>query len=137
MTSQLSPQEALIYAMITMAATDNKMSDAELRRIGTMVKELPAFDGFDETTLVGHAQACGLLMSGQHGLDSVLDAVADSLPGHMRETAYVLCCEVAASDEVVRREEQRFLQLLAQRLGLDQLTCSALARAASARHQRP
>ncbi|MBU1212272.1 MAG: tellurite resistance TerB family protein [Alphaproteobacteria bacterium] len=137
MTSELSPQEALIYAMITMAATDNKMSDAELRRIGTMVKELPAFDGFDETTLVGHAQACGLLMSGQHGLDSVLDAIADSLPAHMRETAYVLCCEVAASDEIVRREEQRFLQLLAQRLGLDQLSCSALARAASARHQRP
>ncbi|MBU2580418.1 MAG: tellurite resistance TerB family protein [Alphaproteobacteria bacterium] len=137
MTRKLSPQEALIYAMITTAATDNRMSDAELRRIGTMVKELPAFDGFDETTLVEHAQSCGLLMSGQNGLDNVLDAIADGLPSHMHETAYVLACEVAASDEVVRREERRFLQLLSQRLSLNELTCVALARAASARHQRP
>lgn len=137
MTRQLSPQEALIYTMITTAATDNQMSDAELRRIGTMVKELPAFDGFDQNSLVDHAQACGLLMSGQHGLDNVLDSIAGGLPAHMHETAYVLACEVAASDEVVRREEKRFLQLLAQRLQLNQLTCAALARAASARHQRP
>ncbi len=137
MTRQLSVQEALIYAMITMSATDNQMSDAELQRIGTVVKELPAFDGFDATSLVQHAQACGLLMSGTNGLDNVLDSIAASLPEHMRETAYVLACEVAASDEVLREEEQRFLQLLAGRLGLSRLTCAALSHAAVARHKRP
>jgi tellurite resistance protein len=137
MTRQLSVQEALIYAMITMSATDNQMSDAELKRIGTVVKELPAFDSFDAATLVDHAQACGLLMSGTNGLDNVLDSIAASLPEHMRETAYVLACEVAASDEVLREEEQRFLQLLARRLELDSLTCAALARAAVARNRRP
>ncbi|MCH9807232.1 MAG: tellurite resistance TerB family protein [Alphaproteobacteria bacterium] len=137
MTRQLSVQEALIYAMITMSATDNQMSDAELQRIGTVVKELPAFDGFDATTLVDHAQACGLLMSGTNGLDNVLDSIAASLPEHMRETAYVLACEVAASDEVLRAEEQRFLQLLSRRLGLSSLTTAALAHAAVARNRRP
>ena len=80
MTRTLSPQEALIYAMITTAATDNLLSDAELKRIGTIVKELPAFDGFDENTLVEHAQACGLLMSGSDGLENVLETIAVSLP---------------------------------------------------------
>lgn len=137
MTRTLSPQEALIYAMITTAATDNQLSDAELKRIGTIVKELPAFDGFDENTLVEHAQACGLLMSGSDGLENVLETIAVSLPEHLHETAYALACEVAASDEVIRVEEKRFLQLLARHLRLDQLTCAALARAACARHQRP
>lgn len=137
MTRKLSPQEALIYAMITTAATDNQMSDPELKRIGSIVKELPAFDGFDENTLVEHAQACGLLMSGTDGLNKVLDSISESLPDHMRETAYALACEVAASDEVFRVEERRFLQLLANRLHLTQLTCAALARAAAVRHQRP
>jgi tellurite resistance protein len=137
MTRTLTPQEALIYTMITTSAADNQMSDRELRRIGTIVKELPAFAEFDETTLVGHAQACGLLMSGTNGLDNVLESIAASLPDHMRETAYVLACEVAATDETVRAEEARFLQLLAQRLKLDRLTTSALERAAVARHQRP
>ena len=137
MPATLTPQEALIYAMVTISATDNQMSDTELQRIGTIVKELPAFDGFDENSLVQHAQSCGQLMSGPDGLNSLLDAIADALPGHMRETAYVLACEVAASDEVLRPEERRFLQLLADRLELNQLTCAALARAAVARHQRP
>ena len=76
-------------------------------------------------------------MSGTNGLDNVLEAIAVSLPDHMRETAYVLACEVAATDETVRAEEARFLQLLAQHLKLDRLTTAALERAAVARHQRP
>lgn len=137
MPRKLTPQEALIYAMVTTSATDNQMADTELQRIGTIVKELPAFDGFDETTLVQHAQACGKLMSGPDGLNSLLDAIAEALPEHMRETAYVLACEVAASDEVMRAEERRFLDLLASRLNLSQLICTALSHAAVARHQRP
>lgn len=136
MTRSLSPQEALIYAMITTSASDNQMSDSELQRIGTVVKELPAFREFETDRLVEHAQACGLLMSGTNGLDNVLDAIAGSLPDNLKETAYVLACDVAASDETIRVEERRFLELLARRLGLDRLTTAALERAARARHQR-
>lgn len=137
MTVTLTPQEALIYAMVTTSATDNQMSDAELKRIGSVVKELPAFDDFDENTLILQAQACGELMSGPDGLNQLLSAIANGLPPHMRETAYILACEVAAADEVFKPEERRFLQLLANRLNLSHLTCAALARAAAARHQRP
>ena len=49
MPETLTPQQALIYAMITTSASDNSMTDAELRRIGWVVKELPAFRDFDET----------------------------------------------------------------------------------------
>jgi hypothetical protein len=54
----------------------------------------------------------------------------------MRETAYVLAAEVAATDMRVKVEEVRFLEMLAEKLGLDKLTCAALERAAKARHQR-
>lgn len=136
MTKTLSAQEALIYTMITTSASDNQMSDSELQQIGTAVKQLPAFAGFDPDTLVEHAQACGLLMSGENGLDNVLDTIAGSLPQPLRETAYALACEVAASDQRMRVEERRFLQLLAQRLEIDRLTSAALERAAAVRHRR-
>ena len=45
---QLSPQEALIYAMVTVAAADRTISEQELVRINTMVRELPAFRGLEE-----------------------------------------------------------------------------------------
>ncbi len=136
MTDRLTPQQALIYAMITTSASDNAMTDAELKRIGWIVKELPAFDGFDEDNLIAEAQACGRVASGADGLNAVLDMIADALPEHMRETAFVLAAEIAASDLRSSAEERRFLQLLAARLKLDQLTVAALARAAAARHRR-
>lgn len=134
MSQKISPQVALIYAMITTSAVDNLMSDSELRRIGWIVKELPVFRDFDETSLIEHAQACGKLMSGPDGLMTTLETIASALPEHLRETAYALACEVAVTDDVVI-EERRFLQLLRQHLHLDKLTTSAIERGALARHQ--
>lgn len=136
MTTKLTPQQALIYAMITTSASDNTMTDTELARIGWIVKELPAFEGFNEDDLIAEAQACGRVVSGADGLNTVLDMIAEALPEHMRETAYVLAAEIAASDLTSSQEERRFLQLLASRLKLDPLTKAALARAAVARHRR-
>src|SRR5690606_28687829 len=43
--------EALIHLMIVAAAADSDMTDAELRRIGDLVRTLPVFDGFDDERL--------------------------------------------------------------------------------------
>lgn len=136
METDLSPEQALIYTMITMSAVDKSMSDTELRRIGTMVRELPPFRDFEEDHLIAEAQACGRLMSAPGGLNKVLDAIARSLPGYLRETAYVLACEVAVADQKLEAEERRFLELLAGRLHIDPLIASALERGAKARHRR-
>ncbi|HUS97761.1 MAG TPA: tellurite resistance TerB family protein [Hyphomicrobiaceae bacterium] len=135
MPDKLTPQQALIYALITTAASDNALNDIEMRRIGWVVKELPAFLDFDETRLIEEAQACAKVVSGPDGLNVVLDLIARSLPDSLRETAYVLAAEVAVADLKSSPEERRYLQLLAQRLKLDQLTVAALTRAAIARHR--
>jgi len=135
MSEMLTHQQALIYAMITTSAVDNAMSDTEMRRIGWVVKELPAFRDFDETNLIKEAQACAQVAAGPDGLNAVLDLIASSLPNDLRETAYILAAEVAVADLKSSPEERRFLQLLAQRLKLDQLTIAALTRAAVARHR--
>jgi hypothetical protein len=76
------------------------------------------------------------VLAQQDGLDKVLRLIKESLPPHLAETAYVLAAEVAASDLRVELEEIRYLELLAEELDLDKLTCAALKRAARARHQR-
>lgn len=134
MSQTISPQAALIYTMITTSAVDNRMSDPELKQIGWIVKDLPVFRDFDETSLIEHAQTCGELMSGPDGLALVLETIASALPGHLRETAYALACEVAFTDSFVI-EERRFLHLLRQHLHLDKLTSAAIERGVLARHQ--
>jgi tellurite resistance protein len=136
MSQRLSAPEALIYAMITVSAVDRKISDDELARIGSIVRELPPFHKYNEEELVGAAQACGKLLGKQNGLEKVLDLIKDGLSEPLFETAYVLAAEVAASDLKVGTEEIRFLEMLAAKLGLDKLTCAALERAARARHQK-
>ena len=136
MPSGLTAQEALIYAMITTAAVDRTITDDELSRIGSVVRELPPFRDYDRDWLVGEAQECGKLLAKVDGLAKVLELIDDGLPDRLRETAYVLAAEVAATDMRVRVEEVRFLEMLAEKLGLDKLTCAALERAAKARHQK-
>jgi tellurite resistance protein len=136
MTQQLTPAQALIYAMFTTSAADNSMNDAEMRRIGSVVRNLPAFRDYDENNLVEEAKRWGTIASGPDGLATVLAMIRDGLPENLRETAYILAAEIAASDLHSRPEERRFLELLAQHLGLDGLTVAALQRGAQARHQQ-
>lgn len=135
MSATLSPQEALIYAMVTTSAVDRTMSSEELSRIGSIVSQLPMFEDFD-ADLVEVSQACGKLLSGENGLKKVLSAISGGLSGVLRESAYMLALEVAAVDLRVNEEEIRFLELLAEALHLDRLTTAALERGARARHQR-
>jgi tellurite resistance protein len=134
MAGTVSPHSALIYVMVTMSAVDTTMTDAELRKIGSIVETLPAFKDFDEDDLVREAEACGRLLSKEGGLKEVLDLIAHSLPKSRYDTAYALAVEVAAADLSVGQEELRLLQMLRDRLDLDKLTVAAIERGARARH---
>jgi uncharacterized membrane protein YebE (DUF533 family) len=136
MPSTIAPEEALIYAMVTASAVDRKITNDELARIGSIVKELPPFASYDKDWLVMEAQECGKLLAKPDGLKTVLQLIRDSLPAHLHETAYVLVAEVIATDMRVVSEEIRFLDMLGGKLEIDKLVCAALERAARARHQK-
>lgn len=135
MPQLLSPSEALIYAMVTTAAIDRRITEQELDRIGSIIKELPAFRAHDRDWLVHEAQTCGTLLCKPGGVEKVLDLIGTTLPPRLHETAYVLALEVAATDMKIHGEEIRFLGLLAEKLKLDSALCASLERAVRARHQ--
>ncbi len=134
MTEPLSAQEALIYVMVTISAAEGTISDDEIAEIGTLVRTLPVFEGYDLLKLVKTAESCGeMLANDPEGLDKVLVEVEQALPAKLYDTAYALAVEVAAADLEVAQEELRFLQLLRDRLGLDKLVVAAIERGARAR----
>lgn len=130
----VSHHDALIYAMVTISAADRSMTDRELRKIGDIVQTLPVFADYNQERLVTAAEACGILMQGDDGLNAVLNVISASLPEKLYETAYALAVEVAAADLHVEQEELRFLQLLRDRLNLQKLISAAIERGARARH---
>lgn len=134
MTAKLTPEEALIYVMVTISAAEGTISDDEIAEIGMLVRTLPVFRSFDTSRLVDTAEACGeILARDADGLEKILEKVAEALPAKLYDTAYALAVEVAAADLEVAQEELRFLQLLRDKLGLDKLVVAAIERGARAR----
>jgi tellurite resistance protein len=134
MPQPLSPEEALIYIMVTMSAVDRDMSDSELEKIGHIVRKMPVFDNYNADNLIQTSKACGAVLRRENGLQEVLDKVREALPPHLVETAYAFAVETAAADGSLQKEELRLLQIFRVGLSVDRLIATAIERGAHARH---
>ncbi|MFL1464029.1 tellurite resistance TerB family protein [Roseococcus sp. DSY-14] len=132
---RLTPHEALIGAMLFMAASGAHVDDAEIGKMTRLVRELPAFAGVDAQEVAAATEACLPLLAATDGVDRAIDLIHDALPPRLRETAYLLACEIAAADGEATQEELVFLQQLRIGLELDRLVAGAIERAARARYQ--
>lgn len=130
-----NPQEALVCAMVLMSIADGPMSDAELGAMSRLVQELPAFSDFHTGEIETVTDSVAGLLGREDGIDRALTLIREALPMRLRETAYLLACEVCAADGDATQEELRFLQDLRIGLDIDRLVAGAIERAAKARYQ--
>jgi tellurite resistance protein len=121
--------------MVLMSAADRQMSDAELGMMSRLVQELPVFADFHPREIERVTESCLGLLEQTDGLDRACRLIRDALPPRLRETAYLLACEVAAADGDATQEELRFLQDFRIGMDLDRLIAGAIERAAKARYQ--
>ncbi len=134
--SKPTPQEALVYLMVIMSASDRDMGDEELARIGAIIRTLPVFDGFEQSRTLAAAQECQQLLQKEAGLGGALTLIKAALSDELCETAYALAVDIAAADLTVKDEETRVLDIVRDRFGLDPLAVAAIERAAAIRHRR-
>jgi len=131
-----SPQEALIHLMVIVSASDRDMGDAELARIGAVVRTLPVFSKFEHARTLEVAQDCQKLLSDEEvGLEGILTLIHDALTPELRETAYALAVDVAIADRSLNPEEHRLLDIVKERFDLERPVINAIERAASIRHR--
>ena len=135
-THALGPQDALVAVMIAVSASDENIRTAELVTIESIVSLLPVFAGYDEAHIPMVAQTVFDLFGEEDGLDALFGLVKEALPEPLRETAYVLACDVAAADGTLRESELRILEEMRYELELDRLHAAAIERAARARYAK-
>lgn len=133
--SPFNVQEALVCAMVLMSVADGPMSDAELAMMSRLVQELPAFSDFNSTGIETVTDTVAQLLARADGIDQAVTLIHAALPMRLRETAYLLACEVCAADGEATQAELEFLQDLRIGLDLDRLIAGAIERAAKARYQ--
>jgi tellurite resistance protein len=132
----LSVQDALVAAMVGVSASDENMTAKELLSISRMVETLPVFEGYDQDRLRTIGQTVFDLFTEDDGLEALFGLMRDSLPDPLRETAYALCCDVAAADGHAFQAELQYLLELRHELGIDRLHAAAIERGSAARHRR-
>ena len=134
MQRPIDHQTALIFTMVLVSAAEGEMTDAELETIGRQVRYLPVFKDFDHDRLTDVGRNCAELLRRDDGLDLASDMIAEALPQPLRETAYALACDVAASDGQLGETELRMLEEIRYELQIDRLAAAAIERGARARH---
>jgi tellurite resistance protein len=125
---------ALIYTMVLVSAADAEMTQNEVDAISEVVRYLPVFRDFDRARIPAVSEACVSLIQDENGLEKTLAAIREGLPRKLRETAYAIACDVAASDGRISQEVLRLLEMLRHELEIDRLSAAAIERGARARH---
>lgn len=133
-SNPLSPQDALVATMIATSVSDENIRTSELVTIERIVNHLPVFADYDVDHIRDMASMVFDLFEEEDGLDALFGLVGKALPDHLYETAYALCCDVAAADGRLTEEELRMLQEMRYQLDIPRLNAAAIERGARARH---
>ena len=136
MTASLSAHDALVAVMITTSAADEQLRTEELLSITRLLEQMPAFDNYDPSNVKNVSAVVFDMLEVEDGLNAIVGLVKEALPAGLNETAYALACDVAASDNTVKMQELRWLEILRNDLEVDALAAAAIERAAQARHRR-
>lgn len=129
-----SAQDALVAMMVAVSVADQKIKTIELLSIERIVNHLPIFADYNTDNLGPTSQYVFDLFEVEEGLDALFGLVREAIPESHYETAYALCCDIAAADGRLREEELRFLQELRYELNISRLNTAAIERGARARH---
>jgi tellurite resistance protein len=126
--ASFSAQDALVAAMVGLSASDENITTRELLSINRMVETLPIFEGYDRDRLRTIGQTVFDLLTEEDGLEALFGLMRDALPASLRETAYALCCDVAAADGHAFQAELQYLLELRHELEIDRLHAAAIER---------
>ena len=73
--STITPQNALIYAMVIAAVADGKLKDSEIAAVEVAVRHLPIFRGYGVDAMQTAIGDCVALLDQEDGIDAVLGLV--------------------------------------------------------------
>jgi len=130
----LTSQDCLVTLMMAISASDGRILTAELVKIQSAVNHLPIFADYDVDRFTLMSQVVFNLFEKEDGLDMLFGLIRENLPDRLFETAYALCCDVAAADGIIREPELRLLEEMRYELNIDRLHAAAIERGARARH---
>jgi uncharacterized membrane protein YebE (DUF533 family) len=131
----LSPQEALVYAMVAAAESDHEIAETEIHIIGDLGNHLPIFRTIGRAKMTKMAMACSEMLAEAGGREKVFGLIRAALSPQLRATAYALACDVIAVDSRLQPNEMQTLEGIRAELKVDPAIAQAIERVAVIRFQ--
>ena len=122
----LDAHEALVCTMVLIAAADGAISDREIGVMAGLVQTLPVFQDFSTERLQVATEAAVGLLEEDEGLAHAAQLIRDALPPRLRETAYLIACDVVAAELNPSQPLLRMLDFVKSELELDVLVAAAI-----------
>ena len=129
----LSPEAALIYAMVVAAGPDREIAPENIGIVGDLVDHLPIFRGIDRERVRELAVRCSEQIVRPGGVEQVYSQIRSALSARLREAAYALSCDVIALCRP--RPDRQALEPVRTQLEIDPATAQTIERAAMVRFQ--
>lgn len=134
--SGLDAHEALVCTMVLLAAADGAITDREIGVMAGLVQTLPVFQDFSSERLRVATEAAIGLLEEDDGLEHAMGMIHAALDARLRETAYVLACDVVAAEPHATQPHLRMLELVKAGLELEPLVSAAIERGTRARYRQ-
>ena len=131
----MTAQDCLVALMVAISVSDETIRTSELVKIQSAVNNLPIFAEYDIDRLNTVSQIVFDLFEQEEGLDALFGLVKENLPAELNETAYALCCDVAAADGLIFETELRLLEEIRYEFEVDRLHAAAIETGSRARHK--
>jgi hypothetical protein len=112
------------------------MTDSEIGVMAGQVQTLPVFHEFTTEQLASVTDSAVRLLNEEDGLQHAARLMRGALEPRLRETAYVLACEVVAASQRAAQRTLEMLGFVREELHLDPLIAAAIERGVRARYQR-
>ena len=132
----LDPQEALVCTMVLVAAAGAGISDREIGVMAGLVQTLPVFADFSTERLQVATDAAVGLLEEDDGLAHAAQLIRDALSPRLRETAYLIACDVVAAEPNPSQPLLRMLDFVKSEFELDGLVAAAIERGTRVRYRQ-
>ena len=132
----LDAHEALVCTMVLIAAADGAITDREIGVMAGLVQTLPVFQDFSTERLQVATEAAVGLLEEDEGLAHAAQLMRDALSVRLRETAYLIACDVVAAEPNASQPLLRMLEFVKAELELDPLVAAAIERGTRVRYRQ-
>jgi hypothetical protein len=123
---KLTPQEAFAGVLLGASACDGHIADDEVAGLITTLVRMKLFQRWtDKNYNQSLNKLHGFLK--KKGVDVLIDACVEALPGELRETAFANACDIVLADGVVEADEKEFIDKLHRKLGIDKKVAGEIA----------